>query len=54
MKIINLSNRRGVQLIIDRGAEEGVDSQVAQRVAEIVNDVRTRGDRARSTPRRTS
>ncbi len=46
MKIINSSNRRGVQLIIDRGAEEGVDSQVAQRVAEIVNDVRTRGDRA--------
>ncbi len=46
MKIISLSNRRAVQAIIDRGAAEAADSQVAQRVSDIVTDVRTRGDRA--------
>ncbi len=46
MKIISSSNRRTVQSIIDRGAAGDVDGQVAERVAEIVNDVRKRGDRA--------
>ena len=46
MKIISSSNRRAVQSVIDRGAAEDADSQVTQRVAEIVSDVRTRGDRA--------
>ena len=46
MKIIPSSNRRAVQSVIDRGAADGVDGEVARRVAEIVSDVRARGDRA--------
>ena len=44
MKIVASSNRRAVQALVERGRSP--DPDVAARVAEIVEDVRRRGDRA--------
>ena len=44
MKIVASSNRRAVQALVERGRSP--DPEVAARVAEIVDDVQRRGDRA--------
>ena len=44
MKIINSSNLRAVQRLVDR--KETVDPEIDRQVARIVNGVRRRGDRA--------
>ena len=44
MKIVASSNRRAVRALVERGRSP--DAEVAARAAEIVDDVRRRGDRA--------